>query len=65
MNVNLKAFREQYEATLATGIWHLEGGSVKRFSSWWKPSDKSKQIQTMSLDVSQINGKMQQTSKIQ
>ena len=29
MSVNLKEFKEQYEATLATKRWHLEGGSVK------------------------------------
>ena len=30
VNVNLDKFREQYEARLATGRYHLEGGSVKQ-----------------------------------
>ena len=31
MTVNLKNFREEYKAKLASGRWHLEGGSVANF----------------------------------
>ena len=33
MSVNLKEFKEQYEAKLATKRWHLEGGSVRNIGN--------------------------------
>ena len=51
MFVNLKEFKEQYEAKLATKRWHLEGGSVKNIGHSKDSNIKSKQIQTMALEV--------------
>ena len=51
MNVNLKDFNEQYEVKLATKRWHLEGGSVKNIGHSKDSNIKSKQIQTMALEV--------------
>ena len=54
MSVNLKEFKEQYEAKLATKRWHLEGGSVKNIGHSKDSNIKSKQIQTMALGVNQV-----------
>ena len=51
MTVNLKNFREQYEAKLASKKWHLEGGSVRTIGNWRDSTIKSKQIQTMELEA--------------
>ena len=51
MSVNLKEFKEQYEAKLATKRWHLEGGSVKHIGHSKDSNIKSKQIQTMALEA--------------
>ena len=51
MSVNLKKFKEEYEAKLATKRWHLEGGSVKNIGHSNDSNIKSKQIQTMALEV--------------
>ena len=53
MSVNLKKFKEEYEAKLATKRWHLEGGSVKHIGHSKDSNIKSKQIQTMALEVNQ------------
>ena len=49
MSVNLKKFKEEYEAKLATKRWHLVGGSVKNIGHSKDANIKSKQIQTMAL----------------
>ena len=36
VQVNLNRFKEEYEAKLASGNWHLEHGGVKNFTSWRK-----------------------------
>ena len=51
MTVNLKNFREQYDAKLASKKWHLEGGSVRNIGNWRDSTIKSKQIQTMELEA--------------
>ena len=53
VQVNLKRFREEYEAKLALGTWHLEGGGVKNFTSWRERQNRTMQIQTMSLEANQ------------
>ena len=54
MNVNLKDSKEQYEAKLATKRWHLEGGSVTNIGHSKDTDIKSKQIQTMALEVNKV-----------
>ena len=51
MSVNLKKIKEEYEAKLATKRWHLVGGSVKNIGHSKDENIKSKQIQTMALEV--------------
>ena len=54
VKVNLDKFREQYEARLATGRYHLEGGSVKQIDRWREKEMITKQIQPMVLEVNKI-----------
>ena len=54
MNGNVKYFKEHSEAKLATGRWHFEGGSVKQINRWRDSTIKSKQIQAMAFEVTQI-----------
>ena len=54
VNVNLDKFREQYEARLATGRYHLAGGSVKQIDNWKNKEMISKQIQPMVLEFNKI-----------
>ena len=54
VNVNLDKFREQYEARLATGRCHLEGGSVKQIKNWKNKEVMKQQIQPMVLEINKI-----------
>ena len=54
MTVNLKNFREEYKAKLASGRWHLEGGSVANFRNWRNSTVKYKETQTMDLKVNRM-----------
>ena len=51
VQVNLNRYKEDYEAKLATGYWHLEHGGVKNFTSWMERQKRTMQIQTMSLEA--------------
>ena len=54
MTVNIKDFREQYKAKLATGRWHLEGGSVANFRNWRNSTRKYAESQTMELKINRM-----------
>ena len=53
MYVNINELKAQYEATLASINWHLEGGSVINIGNWRDSTIKSKQIQTMELEANE------------
>ena len=54
VNVNLDKSREQYKARLASGRYHLEGGSVKQIDRWREKEMITKQTQTMVLEIHKI-----------